>query len=416
MGNHINQASGERRQVKGFFSFRLLLLAFFALALLTGCAAVDTLGESVSGITDYFSGGEDNADPPSALVEYTPEVQLEVLWKESVGVGADEQSLKLIPVIGSGKILAADREGLVQARSLTTGKLIWETETEVNFSGGPGLGAGTVILGSSNAEVVALDIETGVVLWKAAVSSEVLSVPVVADHIVVVRTTDGSVFALDEKAGGKLWSYERNVPALSIRGTGSAVIAEGNVIGGYDNGKLMALRLADGKFVWETTIAIPKGRSEIERLVDLDVDPIVINGVIYIASYQSGIAAISETDGEVMWRNETISSHSGLSNDSRYLYLADSESHVMQLDQRSGSPLWKQKDLHQRRLTAPVAYENHVVVGDFEGYVHWMSSTDGRSLGRVQVASVAIDAKPVVMDNVVYVYAKDGTLAAIKVK
>ncbi len=408
----MTQVQGKRRKVKGFFALCLI----FTIALLSGCAAVDSLGESVSGITDYFSGGEDNADPPNALVEYTPEVQLEVLWKESVGVGADEQSLKLIPVIGSGKILAADREGLVQARSLSTGKLIWETETEVNFSGGPGLGAGTVILGSSNAEVVALDIETGVVLWKAPVSSEVLSVPVVADHIVVVRTTDGSVFALDEKAGGKLWSYERNVPALSIRGTGSPVIAEGNVIGGYDNGKLMALRLSDGKFVWETTIAIPKGRSEIERLVDLDVDPIVINGVIYIASYQSGIAAISETDGEAMWRNENISSHSGLSNDYRYLYLADSESHVMQLDQRSGSSLWKQKDLHQRRLTAPAAYENYVVVGDFEGYVHWLSSTDGRQMGRIQVASVAIDAKPVVMDNVVYVYAKDGTLAAIKIK
>jgi outer membrane protein assembly factor BamB len=273
-----------------------------------------------------------------------------------------------------------------------------------------------VILGSSDAEVVALDIETGAVQWKSAVSSEVLSVPVVANGVVIIRTTDGSVIALDEKTGGKRWSYERTVPALSIRGTGSPLIVEDNVIGGYDNGKLMALRLADGKYVWETSIAIPKGRSEIERLVDLDVDPIVINGVIYVASYQGGIAAISELDGDILWRNETISSHSGLSNDSRYLYLTDSESHVMQLDQRSGAALWKQKDLHQRRLTAPAAYENYVVAGDFEGYVHWLSNTDGRQLGRVQVTESAIDAKPIVVDNTVYVYAKDGTLAALKVK
>jgi len=413
---YMSQAKDQRYKAKGFFAFCLLPCVFLVTTLLTGCAAVDTVGESISGITDYFSGGEDNADPPSVLVEYAPEIQTEVIWKESVGVGADEQSLKLIPVIGSGKILAADLEGVVQARSLTTGNLIWETETDVHFSGGPGLGAGTVILGSSDAEVVALDIETGAVLWKSAVSSEVLSVPVVADGIVIVRTTDGSVIALDEKTGGKRWSYERNVPALSIRGTGSPLIVEGNVIGGYDNGKLMALRLADGKYVWETSIAIPKGRSEIERLVDLDVDPIVINGVIYIASYQGGIAAISELDGDILWRNETISSHSGLSNDSRYLYLTDSESHVMQLDQRSGAALWKQKDLHQRRLTAPAAYENYVVAGDFEGYVHWLSSTDGRQLGRVQVTDGAIDAKPIVVDNTVYVYAKDGTLAAIKVR
>jgi outer membrane protein assembly factor BamB len=408
--------STDMSQSKGFFAFCLLPFAFFAVTLLTGCAAIDTFNESISGISDYFHGGEDNADPPGVLVEYTPEIKLEVIWKESVGVGADEQSLKLIPAIGSGKILAADREGVVQARSLTTGNLIWETETDVHFSGGPGLGVNTVILGSSDAEVVALDIETGVVLWKIAVSSEVLSVPVVANGIVIVRTTDGSVFALDEKSGGKRWNYERTVPALSIRGTGSPLIIENNVIGGYDNGKLMALRLADGKYVWETSIAIPKGRSEVERLVDLDIDPIVINGVIYVASYQGGIAAVSEVDGDVLWRNETISSHSGLSNDARYLYLSDSQSHVMQLDQHSGSPLWKQKDLHQRRLTAPAAYENYVVVGDFEGYVHWLSTADGRQLGRVQVTDEPIDAKPIVVDNTVYVYAKDGTLAAIKVR
>ncbi|MGZ5007695.1 MAG: outer membrane protein assembly factor BamB [Methylobacter sp.] len=395
---------------------RLTLSILVFTALLTGCAAVDTVSDSISGIRDYFSGGEDNADPPSALVEYTPEVKPEVIWKESVGVGADEQSLRLIPVIGSGKILAADREGVVQARSLATGKLIWETETEVHFSGGPGLGAGTVILGSSDAEVVALDIETGAVLWKSAVSSEVLSVPVVANGIVVVRTTDGAVIALDEKTGGKRWNYERSVPALSLRGTGSPLIVEGNVIGGYDNGKVMALRLTDGKYVWETSVAISKGRSEIERLVDLDVDPIVINGVIYVASYQGGIAAISESDGDILWRNETVSSHSGLSNDYRYLYLTNSESHVMQLDQRSGAGLWKQKDLHQRRLTAPAPYGSYVVAGDFEGYVHWLSSVDGRQMGRVQITEAPIDAKPIIVDNVVYVYAKDGTLAALKVQ
>ncbi len=419
MSNHstyMSQAKGERHKAKGFFAFCLLPCAFLLITLLTGCAAVETLQEGVSGISDYFLGGEDNADPPSPLVEYTPEIKTEVIWKESVGVGADEQSLKLIPVIGSGKIVAADREGLVQARSPTTGNLVWETETEVHFSGGPGLGSGTVILGSSDAEVVALDIETGAVLWKSTVSSEVLSVPVVANGIVIVRTTDGSVIALDEKTGGKRWSYERTVPALSLRGTGSPLVVEDKVIGGYDNGKLMALRLADGKYVWETSIAIPKGRSEIERLVDLDVDPIAINGVIYVASFQGGIAAISESDGDVLWRNEAISSHSGLSNDYRYLYLADSESHVMQLDQRSGAGLWKQKDLHQRRLTAPAAYENYVVVGDFEGYVHWLSSTDGRQMGRIQITDGAIDAKPIVADNIVYVYAKDGTLAALKVQ
>jgi len=396
--------------------FITCLLLGFALLVLPGCAGLDVVKEAYSGVSNYFNGGEDNSDPPAALVEYTPEIEIDVLWKESVGVGADEQSLKLVPAIGSGKILAADKEGLVQARDLKTGNLLWEADTEVSFSGGPALGAGTVILGSSDAEVVALNSENGALLWKSSVSSEVLSVPVVGSGIVVVRTNDGGVIALNEKTGAKLWSYEVTLPTLSIRGTGAPIIVEDNVIDGYDNGKLMALRLTDGKYSWETSIAIPQGRSEVERLVDLDVDPIETGGVIYVASYHGGVCAVSELDGEVLWRNETISSHSGLSHDFRYLYLSDSESHVWQLDQRSGASLWKQKDLHQRRLTAPAAYENYIVAGDFEGYVHWLGNSDGRQLARIQVADSAIDAKPVVMDNIVYIYAKDGTLAALQAR
>jgi outer membrane protein assembly factor BamB len=391
----------------------ILVLIFLGLA---GCAALDTVNDSVSGISDYFLGGEDNADPPNALVEYKPEIGIEVVWKETIGVGSDEQFLKLIPAISSEKIVAADREGLVQARDLKTGKLIWEAETEIHFSGGPGLGNETVIMGSSDADVAALNMENGELLWKSTISSEVLSVPVIAKGIVLVRTTDGAVIALNEKTGEKLWSYEHNVPALSIRGAGTPVVVEDNVIDGYDNGKLMALRLVDGKYVWETSIAIPTGRSEVDRLVDLDVDPIEVGGVIYIASYHGGVGALSELDGDVLWRNEIISSYTGLSHDWRYLYLSDSESHVWQLDQRNGASLWKQQDLHQRQLTAPAAYEDYVVVGDFEGYVHWLSNSDGRQLGRIQITDSPIDAKPVVVDNTVYIYAKDGTLAALKVR
>jgi len=392
---------------------RLITLLLLCLVL-AGCAAFDTLNDSISGISDYFLGGEDNSDPPAVLTEYTPEIKIEELWQETVGIGSDERSLKLVPAIGSGKIVAAGRDGLVQARDLRTGDLIWEVETDLHFSGGPGVGRGTVILGSSDAEVVALNSENGETLWKSKVSSEVLAVPVIANGIVIIRTTDGVVFALSEKNGGKLWSYEINVPALSVRGTGAPIIVEDNVIVGYDNGKLMALRLTDGKYGWETSIAIPKGRSEVERLADLDADPIDVAGVIYIAGYHGGVAAVSELDGDVLWRNETISSYTGLSNDFHYLYLADASSAVMQLDQRTGASLWKQKDLHQRKLTAPAVYDNYVVVGDFEGYVHWLSTSDGRQLGRVKVTDSGIDARPVVVDNTVYIYAKDGTLAALK--
>ncbi|MDD5229387.1 MAG: outer membrane protein assembly factor BamB [Methylococcales bacterium] len=394
---------------------RRTLLLLTALSL-TACTTLDTVKDSVSGISDYFSGGEDNADPPAVLTEYTAEVQIEKLWSSSTGVGANEQTVKLAPAIHNQKIITADREGLVQARHLITGDKVWEVETELRLSGGVGLGSETVILGSSNADVIALNSDTGDKLWTVKVSSEVLAIPTIAKHVVIVRTTDGTVTALNEQTGAKLWSYEHNVPALSIRGTGAPLIIGDKVIAGYDNGKLVALDLRNGKFAWETTISIPKGRSEVERLVDLDVDPIEINDVIYIASYRGGIAAISASDGDGMWRNENISSYSGLSNDFRYLYLSDSKSHVWQIDQRNGGGLWQQKDLHHRRLTAPATYQNYVVVGDFEGYVHWLSSSDGRQLGRIQVTDSPIEAKPVIVDDVVYIYAKDGTLAALKAR
>jgi outer membrane protein assembly factor BamB len=383
---------------------------------LSGCASMEGAGEALEGIKDYFVGGEDNTEPPTPLVEYNPESNVEIVWKESVGVGADEKSLKLVPAIGGGKVIAADIEGLVEAHRLTDGDLVWEAETEYHFSGGPSVGDGTVILGTSDAEVVALRLENGEKLWTASVPGEVLSIPSIAQGIVIVRCTDGSINALNEKTGAKVWSYERSVPTLSVRGTGAPIVVEDNVIFGEDNGKLIALALADGKFSWEASIVMAKGRSEIERLVDLDVDPVAEGGVIYIASYQGGVGAVSEFDGYLLWRNEQLSSNAGLSIVNHHLYLTDSNSNVLQLDDRSGASLWKQKELQYRKLTAPAAFDQYVVVGDLEGYVHWLSNSDGRQLGRVQITDGPIDAKPVVADNTVFVYAKDGTLAALKVR
>ena len=393
------------------------IIPFLLLCLmLSGCAGLDALTESVSGVADYFLGGEDNSEPPSELVEYTPEVEIDLLWQESVGVGTDGHSLKLVPAVGDGKVLAADRNGLVQCRNIDTGDLLWETETEIHFSGGPGINSTTVALGSSNGEVAALNLESGEIRWKSTVTSEVLSVPVIAEGSVLIRTTDGALIALDEKDGSQLWRYDHNVPPLSVRGTSAPIVVNDYVIDGYDNGKLMALQLKDGKYVWEASIAIPKGRSEVERLVDLDGDPIETGGVIFIAGYRGGVGAISVLDGDVLWRNEDISSYSGLSHDYRYLYLSDNESHVIQLDQRTGRPLWKQKELLHRKLTAPVYYDSYVVVGDFQGYVHWLSTTDGRQLGRIQISDAAIEAKPVIRGDTLYVYAKDGKLAALKIR
>lgn len=395
---------------------RSLVPLLICLSLLTGCAGLDAGRDMLSGLSDTIFGEDDSADPPAVLTEYQAEVQIEEVWKESVGNGADKQYLKLIPTVQGDRIYAADRYGTLQARNTTDGDLVWETDNEYAFSSGPSLARGALIMGCTSGEVIAFDIANGEQKWLVTVPSEVQAVPVVADGIVIVRTTDGKVIALREEDGTQLWIAENSVPALSIRGAGAPLIIENTVIIGSANGKLQALQLKDGKNLWEATIAIPSGRSEVERLVDLDVDPVENRGAIYVSSFQGGTSSVSEIDGDVIWRNEDISSYTGISADFRYLYISDTHSEVSQLDQRNGASLWKQKDLHNRQLTAAVVYGNYVVVGDFEGYVHWLSISDGRQLGRIQIASSPIEAKPLIIDGTVYIYAKDGTLAALRAR
>lgn len=390
----------------------ILLISFS----LISCAAVDKLGESTSSLISSITGGDDNAEPPNELMEYDAELELEILWKESVGDGYDDKHVNLVAAIDGGLIFAAARKGLVLAFNTLDGDEIWKVDTKATLSAGPGIGSNTVIIGTNNAEVLALDKITGEALWSAKVSSEVLSVPVIEQGIVIVRTADGKTIALDETNGHALWEYSQNIPALSIRGSGAPLILNNQVIAGYANGKLIALQLKNGKYDWETSIAIPKGRSEVERLVDIVVSPIEVDGNIYIASYQGGVSVVSAIDGDILWRQEDVSSYSGLSADWGYIYLSDDSSDVWQLEQSSGAAMWKQIDLHQRQLSGTLSYEDYVVVGDFEGYVHWLSNEDGRQLARIRIAKDAIEAQPLIADNIIYIYASDGTLAAVKVK
>ena len=386
-----------------------LLLATF---LLTGCAGLETLTDAYEGIGEYF-GGKDNAEPPRELQPLESTVNLKALWDTRVGKGYDEQYLNLVAGVSENAVFAADRKGEVHGRARLTGDKLWELESELAFSAGPVVGRDKIVLGTSNAEVVAYNAADGALLWKTSVSSEILALPRIASDIVVVRSSDGRITALDEKNGATLWTHERSTPALSLRSRGSPVIADNLVIDGYASGKLIALKLSDGKLEWEATVALPHGRSEIERLVDVDSEPVVRGDTLYVTGYQGGVAAVSLKDGDVLWRQEKISSYSGLTATRRELFLTDANSDVWQLDMRAGGDQWKQDALHQRRLTSPVLIKEYLVVGDFEGYLHVLSQENGSLVGRLQIDDSPIEEAPVVFDNVLYVYTSGGTLAAV---
>ena len=304
------------------------ILALLFIISLSGCATLTDMTDSVG---DLFKNS-DNSEPPAELTEYQPEVKLEIVWDESDGVGTDELDVNLVPAVADGRIIIADREGLIQARSLLDGELFWEVETDLPISSGPVIDNDLLFIGTSKADVLALNTATGEAVWKQGVSSEVLALPVIANDTVIIRCADGKDIALNRIDGKKIWMVEHNMPALTIRGEGAPVVVDDNVIIGYANGKLIALSLFDGAFIWETSIAIPRGRSEVERLTDINGTPVFKDDIIFVGSYKSGINAVTPVDGDVLWVNESIAANQGLTVDDSYLYLNDASSDVWQLD------------------------------------------------------------------------------------
>lgn len=389
--------------------FALLLIGVWLLAGCTQFDAFKDLGSSIQGLIT----GTDNSEPPKELEPIEPTVSLTVLWKASVGKGYDEQIVNLVPAVTASHVYAADRRGLVEARSRQNGDRQWEVETALELSAGPVVAGDKLLLGTSNAELVALNLADGALLWKRALSSEILALPRVSRNVIVVRTSDGRLAGVDLNSGGVKWSHERTIPPLSVRSLGSPSISGDLVLDGFGAGKLIALGLTDGKPVWEATAAMPRGRSEVERLVELDADPLVKDGVVYITGFQAGVAAVSLADGEVQWRQANAYSSHGMVAGRRSLFISDTNSDVWQLDLRNGADLWKQNALHQRRLTVPALIRNHLVVGDFEGYLHVLSVDDGGLTGRLEIDDEPIRAAPVVYDETLYIYTAGGVLAAV---
>ncbi len=391
-------------------------LIILCAALLHGCAGLDAAKDAWSSLNESVFG-KDNAEPPRELSEdFAAKIKLAVQWKESVGDGYGEQNINLVPAVAEDSVFAAADEGLLQSRNRLNGEKRWEAETELAFSSGPILSKDKLILGTRDAEIAAFSVADGSLLWKSTVSSAVLALPSVGSGVVVVRGSDGRITGLSEKDGTILWSHDRAAPTLAVRSKGGPAIVDDLVIDGFGGGKLTALRLKNGQPEWEALVALAHGRSEVDRLLDINATPVVKGDTLYVSGYQGGVAAVSLKDGEVQWRQEKLYTHTGLTGNRRSLFMSDASSDVWRLDMRGGGDLWKQDELHQRRLTAPVPVKDKLVVGDFEGYVHVLSQEDGSLLAREQVDDTPIEAAPVIYDDVVYVYTSGGKLAALTVE
>jgi outer membrane protein assembly factor BamB len=356
-----------------------------------------------------------DVEPPAVLVKFPVTLPVKKLWNEGVGGGKKQMVLRLGlgPAVDNGVVFAASHKGEVLAASLDTGRHIWIKNLKVPLSAGPSAGAGLVVVGSSKGAVVALDAATGRELWRARVNSELLSGPAIGGEVVVIRSVDGRLHGLDAHTGKELWSVEQQVPRLSLRGTATPIITKEVAISGFDNGKVMAVSLHTGDTVWDTALASPHGRTELDRLVDIDSAVRTVGDNVFATGFQGRTAMLALDSGQVWWSHD-MSSYKGLAVDADNLYVTQSDGIVVALRQRDGSELWRNQKLKLRRLSAPVLTSTALAVADFQGYVHWLDKTTGELVARERIAKERITNSPVAAGDTVVVLTDRGKLAAFR--
>ncbi len=375
--------------------------------------AVGTVGCST--IRGWFDWSEDeDANEPAPLVTFTPEVKIDRLWSSGVGQGQGKIYNFLTPVIDGDRIYALGSDGVMAVLNRHNGRQIWKRNLKLPMSGGVGLGAGLLALGSSNGEVLLLDADNGAELWRVAVSGEVLSPPQTDGSVVVVQSYDGKLRGLSVADGSELWVYENPVPVLTIRGTGTPLIDGRLVMAGFANGKVVALNVKTGVLQWEARVAIAQGRSEIDRIIDVDGEMLLFNEVLYAVSYQGRLVAIEVGSGRKLWQQDA-SSAVGIDQGFGNVYVSEDSGSVVAFYRTGQGVRWEQPRLEKRRLSAPKVIKGFVAVGDFEGYVHLLSQTDGHFVGRKQVDGKGVRASMLAVDDVLYVFGNSGKLTALRV-
>lgn len=375
----------------------LRLSALLLLALLTACSS------------------NKKTHQPAELTAFEPQARVEVLWSSSVGKGQGKTLNRLRPVIADGTVYVAAVNGRVEALGLEDGRRQWRQDLEdVRLSGGVGLGPQQLFVSSLNGELIALDRSTGRVLWVTELGSQVLAPAASDGEGVFVQTVDGKVIGVDLQNGQRLWAYDGQMPVLTQWGTSAPVTAGGQVLAGLANGKLVSLAANSGQLLWEGRVAIPQGRSEIERLVDIDGDPLIsTGGRVYAVSHQGYLAAFSMSTGRLEWRQEA-SSHVGLSEGFGNLYSVQADGTVQAYETARVQLRWQQSALSWRDLTAATPLSSYVLVADREGYVHALSQVDGSLAARYRTDRSGVAVAPVVSGDIAVVYGNSGKLRALR--
>ncbi len=353
--------------------------------------------------------------PPAELPDITEEVTLDKGWSRSIGDGQGETYNLLVPAVDGDSIYASDVNGEVMALNRFNGDVIWKQDLELPVSGAVGVGYGLVMVGTLKGEIVALDATNGEEKWRARVNGEVLAPAANNGDVVVVQTQNDTLFGFDAATGNQLWIYENTPAVLTLRGTGAPIVTNNLAVAGLSTGKVLALDIKRGIPVWEQRVAVPQGRSELDRVVDIDGGLLLSGGTLYMATYQGRVAALDLESGRVLWQREA-SSYAGVAQGFGNVYVSLANGTVEGVDERSASALWSNDSLARRQLSAPEVFSSYVAVGDFEGYLHLLSQVDGHFVGRTKIDGDGLRARPLVVGEWMYAYGNGGKLVGLTIR
>ena len=387
-------------------------IALMAVAL-TGCSTVK----------GWFAGKDAAAKKalePAELTKFEQTARVDKIWSANVGKGEGRIGLRQGPVVADGRVYAAAVQGGVHALDLQTGKEVWEyspakekKKPKLRLSGGPGVGDGLVVIGTLDGQVIALDAANGSEKWKSKVTGEVIAAPAVAQGLVFVRSNDGRTTALDAATGEQRWFNAQELPSLTVRGNAPVVTGPGVLFIGNDDGTVAALSMQDGRPLWEQMVGTPEGRTELERMADIDGAPVLEGNTLYVTSFKNQTMAIEGPTGRPMWSRDH-GGGGGVAVSSGNVVVTDGKGSVYGLDKNSGSAMWSQQALARRSLTGAAIQGDYAVVGDYKGYLHWLRLSDGELAAREKSGGDALLAQPVVADGILLVQNVDGKLTAFR--
>lgn len=366
-------------------------------------------------IKGWFGGKKDQQAEPAELTDFTASANVTKLWSVQAGKGEQRLGVRQRPAVAEGRVYAAAVEGGVRAFDLQTGKSVWHYDSELPLSGGPGAGDGLVVIGTLEGDVIALDAATGAEKWKAKVSNEVITAPAIGSGQVFVRANDGRLSAFDAATGERRWFWSKELPVLTVRGNGTPAIGPGYLFIGNDDGSVTAVSMSDGSELWTQAIGQPEGRTELDRMADVDGSPVLDGTTLYATSYKKQTLAIDAPSGRPTWSKDN-GGVGGLGLGSDRLVVSDPGGTVWALDRATGAAMWQQAALVRRNLSAPAVQGDYAVVGDFDGYLHWLKLSDGTLAARTRIGGEAILAQPVVADGILIAQNTDGELTAFQVK